>query len=356
MQLFKTFLVVVVVSEILSCSKTPPPTEALQPSTINITHAKEAPFLDVPLGLTHDNLNIPKTSTLTQNEVELGRILYFDPRLSADGTVSCATCHKPEEGWGEHEAVSTGIRGQKGVRNAPTVVNSTFMGSQFWDGRAASLEEQALGPLVNPIEMGNKTVKDVVTRIKTIQGYLPYFEKTFHQGPTEENLARAIAAFERTVLSANSRYDQYLKGDQSALNPAEVRGLAVFMGKGRCVLCHVGPTFSDSQFHNIGVGMAAEKPDMGRHVVTKKKEDVGAFKTPGLRDLLKTSPYMHDGSQLTLEEVVEFYDKGGEPNDHLDPRITPLHLTAEEKADLVQFMKALEGNPYPFVKAPELPQ
>lgn len=330
--------------------KTPAP--ETQPRIAASQPAKEAPFLAVPLGLDNESLNIPASNPLTPEKVELGRFLYFDPRLSADNTISCATCHNPQTGWTDQSQFSTGIKGQKGVRNSPTVINSTFMGLQFWDGRAASLEEQAGGPLVNPVEMGNKTLDEVVNRIRAIPGYQPYFEKTFGEGPTKENILKAIASFERTVLSGNSRYDRYTFGDKTALNESEVRGMEIFFGKGNCARCHAGPNFSDSMFHNLGVGMGAKRPDLGHFVVTKVKEDRGAFKTPTVREVTKTAPFMHDGSQKTLEEVVEFYNKGGEPNPNLDPRMQPLGLTVQEKTDLVEFMKALDGDPYPTAAQP----
>lgn len=317
----------------------------------------EAPFLMVPLGLDNENLNIPPDNPLTPEKVELGKMLYFDPRISGDGTISCATCHDPQKGWTDQLPVSTGIKGQKGGVSAPTVINSTYNGLQFWDGRAANLEEQALMPITNPIEMGLASHEAMIRGISGIPGYLPYFQKAFNEGPTKENIAKAIASFERTVLSGNSRYDRYaFLGDKTALNESEVRGMELFFGKANCTRCHVGPNFSDSMFHNLGVGMNKPKPDLGRFVISKNKEDTGAFKTPTVREITKTAPYMHDGSQKTLEEVVEFYDKGGEKNPHLDVRVVPLNLTDQEKADLVAFMKALDGDPYPMVTPPELPK
>lgn len=314
------------------------------------TPAKGADFIIVPKGLPTD-LNVPAENPLTKEKVELGKMLYFDKRLSADGTISCATCHDPKKGWTDQEAVSTGIHGQKTPRNAPTVINATYFKSQFWDGRAKDLEEQSLGPIAAPGEMGNTHEKMVAT-VSAIEAYKPLFEKAFGGPPTKERVAQAIGSFERTVLSGNSAYDKFVTGDKAALSPEAQRGKDVFFGKGRCVTCHVPPTFSDSMFHNLGVGMKAAKPDEGRFVVSKEEKDKGAFKTPGLRDLTLTAPYMHDGSQKTLEEVVEFYDKGGEANPHLDPLMTKLNLTKEEKADLVAFLKALDGDPTPTMDDP----
>lgn len=356
----------------LSCSKkpaepqatapataaTPPPaTQPVAPTVPTSNPAKEAAWLQVPLGLDNENLNIPADNPLTQEKAELGKLLYFDTRLSADNTVSCATCHNPKMGWTDNAPVSTGIKGQKGDVSAPTVINSTYMGLQFWDGRAANLEEQALGPLVNPVEMGNKNHDEVVAKIKAIPGYLPYFKKAF--GDEEVNkvrIAQAIASFERTVLSGNSRFDRWSFGDKTAMTEQEIRGRDLFFGKALCTRCHAGPNFSDSQFHNLGVGQNKPKPEEGRFAVTKAKEDMGAFKTPTIRDITKTAPYMHDGSEKTLEDVVEFYNKGGVKNPNLAVQMEVLNLTVEEKADLVAFMKALDGNPYPSVETPELPK
>jgi cytochrome c peroxidase len=218
------------------------------------------------------------------------------------------------------------------------------------------LEEQAKGPIQNPVEMGN-THEAAVKTLAGIPGYAPYFKKAFGtDAVTIDRVAQAIASFERTVVSGNSAWDRYVKNeDKTALTPAQQRGLAVFEGKGRCTLCHVGFTFSDSQFHNLGVGMSAAKPDLGRYEVTKKESDKGAFKTPMLRDLLRTAPYMHDGSRKTLADVVDLYDKGGEPNKWLDPKIQPLHLTSDEKKDLVAFLGSLEGD-WVAVAEPTLPK
>jgi cytochrome c peroxidase len=314
------------------------------------------PFsIKIPLGL-DPNLNFPEDNPPTAEKVELGRLLYFDERLSADDTVSCATCHHPEKGWGDNAEVSTGIKGQKGARSAPTAVNSTYMLSQFWDGRAKNLEDQSKGPLINPIEMGNPNHDAVVEKIKKIPGYQPLFQKAFGEGPNIDNIAKAIASFERTTLGGNSPFDRYQNGDLKAMSEAEIRGKDLFFGKANCTQCHVGFNFSDSDFHNLGVGMNKPKPDLGRFDFTKKEEDKGAFKTPTVRDITRTAPYMHDGSQKTLEEVVEFYDKGGEPNPRLDFRMVKLNLTAQEKADLVSFMKALDSDPYPSAEKPELPK
>ncbi len=281
----------------------------------------------------------PIDNRTTVEKVELGRLLYFDKRLSKDGTISCASCHHPKLGFSNGQRFAAGIGGQLGKRNSPTVYNTAYNNEQFWDGRAKSLEEQALGPITNPIEMGN-TVPELLQVLNQIPEYVEAFQKVFDQPEiTEVEVQRAIAAFERTVLTGDSPYDRHKAGVRDALSPAALRGLAVFEGKGGCVVCHLGPNLSDNQFHNLGVGTEAEEPDVGRMELTKRPEDWAKFKTPTLRNLAVTGPYMHDGSFNTLEEVVAIYEKGGIANKNLDPLIRPIALTAEEKADLVTFLK-----------------
>jgi cytochrome c peroxidase len=306
----------------------------------------------VPLGLS-DDLQVPADNPVTREKVELGRFLYYDPRLSIAGDVSCATCHHPDKGFTDNEPVSKGHEGQKGARSAPTVVNSTYSYLQFWDGRAASLEEQALGPVENPIEMGN-TLEGMIETVDSIPGYAPLFEAAF--GDPEINadrVAKAIASFERTVLSGNSRWDRFMDGDTTALTEQEQRGWELFKGKAQCTLCHAGQTFSDSDFHNLGVGMDAVEPDLGRYLVTDDEVDRGAFKTPSLRDISKTAPYMHDGSQDSLDVVMGFYNEGGEDNPWLSDKIKPLELTVEEMEDIIAFMLALDGEIPNDVSEPE---
>jgi len=253
--------------------------------------------------------------------------------------------------------VSTGIKGQKGGRSAPTTINRAFSTLQFWDGRAASLEEQAKGPIVNPIEMGNPSHAPVVERLKEVMGYRAQFKKVFGtEKITIDHVARAIAAYERTILSGNSPFDRFQAGDKTALSEAAQRGLELFKGKARCVRCHTGFNFTDEGYHNLGVGMDKPKPDLGRYEITKREEDRGAFKTPTLRDIALTAPYLHDGSAKTLEEVVEFYNKGGIKNPSLSKEIEPLNLTAQEKADLVEFLRSLTGEIALEAYAPEPPR
>jgi cytochrome c peroxidase len=289
-------------------------------------------------------MQIPEDNPLTAAKIELGRLLYFDTRLSADATVSCATCHSPDKGFTDQAPVSTGIRGQKGTRSAPTVLNSAFNFFQFWDGRAGSLEEQAGGPVENPVEMGNSHAKAGET-IAGIEGYAPYFTKAFGDPKVDiDRITKAIASYERTVLSGNSAWDRYVDGDKKALSDSAARGLELFEGKALCTRCHVGFNLTDGLFHNLGVGMSADEPDLGRYEITKEEADKGAFKTPILRDLQRTAPYMHDGSVATLEEVIALYDRGGEKNPWLDAKMQPLGLSDEEKKDLLAFLNSLEGD------------
>lgn len=285
--------------------------------------------------------------------VELGRALYFDKRLSADNTVSCATCHAPEHGFTDNKPVSNGIGGQKGGRSAPTVINRLYSAAQFWDGRAASLEEQAKGPIVNPIEMGMASHDALVAKLKAIKGYDTWFKKAFGREINIDDIAKAIANFERTVVSDDSKYDRYVAGNKKAMNASEKRGMDLFNGKARCITCHGGNNFTDESFHNLGVGMDAEKPDLGRYSQTGKDEDKGAFKTPTLRDVASTAPYMHDGSETTLEQVVAFYNGGGNPNDNLDSLMDKLNLSADEEKDLVAFLKGLSGKKWRSISPPK---
>ena len=314
---------------------------------------------------------------MTKGKFELGRQLYFDQRISLDGTVSCATCHDPAKGWTDNLKTSVGINGQVGGRNAPTVLNTAFGRSMFWDGRAPSLEGQAQGPIQNKIEMGDQSYKDIVERLRKISGYAEQFRKVFGTDVTLDGMAKAIATFERAAaLSGNSKYDQYAKGDLKALSEGEKRGMVLFglrldqddefkpgvpLKKALCTSCHVGFNFTDENFHNIGVGWdgkAGKYADLGRFAISpigaKTPDEAGSFKTPTVRDATRTAPYMHDGSLKTLEEVVEHYDKGGNANPSLDKDMKPLSLTASEKADVVAFMKALDGEPRQ-VDLPKLP-
>ena len=303
-----------------------------------------------PLGL--PPLQWPRDNPYSAAKVELGRDLYFDKRLSADDSVSCASCHAPQHAFTDGSPVSTGIRSQKGGRSAPTVINRAYSLAQFWDGRAGTLE-QAKGPMANPIEMGN-THEGVVSKIQSIAGYRPLFAKAF--GSEEINIdrvAQAIACFERTVLSGNAPYDRYKAGQKSAMSAAQVHGMKVFFEKAQCDRCHEGSNFTLNAYANLGVGTDKPDPDVGRFAVTKDQRDWGVFKTPTLREIEHTAPYMHDGSLKTLDDVVEFYNKGGIPNRNLDANIKPLKLSEQEKKDLVSFLKALSGEGWKQIQEPD---
>jgi cytochrome c peroxidase len=337
----------------------------------------------LPLGLSQGAAQITgiDKNPLTRAKVELGRQLYFDPRLSADSTVSCASCHDPAQGYSAHTKTGVGIRGQLGGRNSPVSYNRILTGAQFWDGRADSLEAQAVGPIQNPIEMGF-THEGVVKRLSEIPVYARQFEKIFGE-ITIDRVGQAIAAFERVLVTGPSPYDheeqwrplaaldaEDLADDADLarrhaeskaaveahpMSEAAKRGREIFFGdRGNCTACHVGANLADELYHNLGVGMDKENPDLGRFVVTKNEKDTGAFKTPTIRNVALTAPYMHDGSVATLEDVVDWYDKGGHPNPHLSDKIKPLTLTAQDKADLVAFMQACTG-PTPPVETGRLP-
>ena len=303
-----------------------------------------------PLGL--PPLSWPRDNPYSAAKVELGRTLYFDRRLSTDETVSCASCHEPELAFTDGTAVSTGIKSQKGGRSAPTVINRAYSLAQFWDGRASTLEEQAKGPIANPIEMG-MTHDAAVGRLKGIAGYRAMFARAFGTDEIDiDRTAKAIACFERTVLSGNAPYDRYKNGDKGAMTAGQVRGMSVFFEKAKCDQCHEGSNFTLNAYSNLGVGTDKPEPDVGRYAVTHNPRDWGTFKTPTLREIEHTAPYMHDGSLKTLEEVVDFYNKGGIPNKNLDADMRMLHLSEGEKKDLVAFLKALSGEGWQQIKPP----
>lgn len=307
--------------------------------------------LKVPLGLLP--VRFPADNPYTPEKAELGRFLYYDTRLSADGTLSCASCHDPKFAFTDGKAVSDGIKAQKGGRSAPTVINRAYSLAQFWDGRAKTLEDQAGGPMANAIEMGN-THAAVVSTVAKIPGYRALFRKSFDtEEPTIELISAAIATFERTVLSGNSPYDRYKAGNKKALSETQIRGMNVYFNKAKCDACHEGINFTANAYHNIGVGTDKPKPDAGRMDFTKNPADWGAFKTPTLREIANTAPYMHDGSLKTLEDVVDYYDKGGIPNKNLDERLKSLKLTAQDKSNLVAFLKALSGEGWQHLTVPK---
>src|SRR5262245_41357990 len=305
----------------------------------------------------------PKDNPYSPAKAELGWLLYFDKRLSADGTVACASCHSPQFCFTYGQAFSKRIRGQLGGRSAPTVINRAYSLDQFWDGRAKSLEDQAKGPIANPIEMGH-THELCEKCVGGIKGYRSRFKDVFGTDKvTMELITKAIATFERTVLSGNSPYDKFKAGDKNALSESQKRGMDIFFSNNaRCDSCHEGVNFTNGKYANVGIGMDSPTPDLGRYVVTKQDEDKGAFKTPTLREVANTGPYMHDGSLKTLEEVVEHYNKGGVgkngmKNKWLHNDVRPLNLKDQDKKDLVEFLKALGGEGWQHIKPPtEFPE
>ena len=313
---------------------------------------------------------------LTPDRIALGRKLYFDTRLSKDGTLACATCHDVSRGFTDRRSVSEGIGDHLGKRSAPTTMNAALLQSQFWDGRAASLEEQAKLPILNPIEMGHPDAASTMAAVSTDPAYQNLFQKAYGRAPNYDDLGRAIASFERTLIFLDAPFDRFAAGDSKALSPAAQRGLELFNGKARCVSCHMinssNPLGTDNLFHNIGVSarkqnfealagqalgalkdgsnnteaidklaIETDLSELGRFLVTKKHEDIGAFKTEQLRNVGITAPYMHDGSLKTLWDVMDHYNKGGETNAFLDGGIEPLNLSESEIDDVVAFLFAL---------------
>ena len=344
-----------------------------------------AAYADRLLGL--PPVPVPADNVQTPEKIALGQRLYFDTRFSSDGTVACGTCHVPAAGYADGRPVGRGVKGQEGARNTPSVLNAAYYTTMFWDGRAPTLEEQAKGPLTNPIEHGLKNHGELLAVVRQDEAYIKDFRSVFGigaRGITIDHVTKAIASFERTIVAGDSPFDRYqYKGDKSALSPAAVRGFEVFRTKGRCTVCHVidknHALFTDNQFHNIGVGLDDIKDNMfelvnvfieskvkgisvdttvltgrnishlGRFAVTLNPADLGNFKTPTLRNIELTAPYMHDGSFKTLEEVVEFYGKGGARHSLQHQDIRSLRLTANEQRDLVEFMKALTSENIPLV-------
>ncbi len=319
-------------------------------ASLTLAVVSSGAFAAEPAGL--PPVQHPKDNLPTPEKIALGKQLYFDGRLSADNKVSCASCHDPAKGFSNGDQFATGVEGKKGGRNSPTVINTAYQKFQFWDGRAKTLEEQALGPIQNPIEM-NLTLEAAVAKLNGIEGYKSQFKAVFGTDVTADGIGKAIAAYERTVLSGDAPYDKFKAGDKTALSESAQRGMKLFFGKANCSACHAGPNFTDNGFHNIGV----PGTDAGREAISKSVGDKGAFKTPTLREIARTAPYMHDGSMKTLEEVVAHYNKGGTPHDQLDEEIFPLKLTPEQVADLVAFMRdGLASASYPAHTAPELPK
>ena len=333
----------------------------------------------IPLGLPADTWDyyIPKSNPLTEPKIELGRRLFFDPRLSADGTVACATCHDPKLAFTDGKPVAVGIAGRRGTRNSPTILNAIYSPGQFWDGRADTLEDQAKLPLINPLEMGDQSYEAIVARLRQIPEYREQFQAVFGGPVTMKYLGQAIAAYERTLVSGDSPFDRFFAGDLNALSASARQGLALFRGKARCSRCHIindqSLFFTDFAYHNTGVAAnhpafnrlarqafeLAQRPnpeaaidalgrqdggsELGRMLISYQPFDLGSFKTPSLRNVALTAPYFHDGSAQTLAEVVRFYNEGGQANLNREWDLAPLGLTAEEQRELVSFLESLTG-------------
>ena len=307
-----------------------------------------------PLGL--PAVPVPSDNPMTVEKVELGKMLYFDTRLSQDGSISCSTCHDPAKGYGDNLPTSEGIHKQIGGRNANTVINAAYVTSMFWDGRMKDLEEQAGGPVENPIEMG-EDMSVVSKKLEKVPEYKKRFEAVFGTPEiTAERIQKAIAAFERTILSGNSPYDKFKAGDESAMSGDAKKGMTLFTSTKFCAVCHTPPTFSSGGFYNTGAGKGKGMEDIGRKEVTKQDSDTGAFRVPSLREIEHTGPYMHDGSIADLREAVTFMASGGRNNPHRFPIMAAMQKPTDEEVDqLVAFLKALSGE-YPVVKAPKLPE
>lgn len=297
----------------------------------------------------------PEGNEPTAERVNLGKTLFFDPRLSGDGNMSCATCHNPAFGWSDGLATGRGVKSMVLDRATPTVVNTAFNTIQMWDGRKATLEDQAMGPMEASVEMNMDTAK-LFRWLDSNQGYKAMFAEAYPGEPIDDDtVSKAIASYERTVISNNSAFDRWVKGDEAAMTDEQVDGFKLFVGKAKCDVCHSAPNFTDNGFHNLGLASYGEaEPDMGRYAQRPLKMMKGAFKTPTLREITRTAPYFHDGSGATLEEVVRHYNKGGVVTTNLSPNMEKLDLSDEEVADMVAFLKALES-PYMVVAMPELP-
>ncbi len=272
--------------------------------------------------------------------VQLGARLFFDPILSVDRTVACSSCHDPAQGFADSVPFSAGVRGRKTTRNTPTLLNRALGTSFMWDGRSTSLEEQVLLPIENPLEM-DLPLDEALARLEADPGYREGFQRALARPPDRDGLARALAAQVRTVVLEDGPVDRFRAGEFAALTDDERAGLWFYESRGGCWRCHSGANFSDEGFHDTGIGAVEGRPEEGRFAVTGREEDRGRFKTPTLRGLALTAPYMHDGSLSTLEEVVEFYRRGGRPNTHLDPLLQPIAMSDEDARHLVAFLRAL---------------
>lgn len=300
----------------------------------------------------------PADNAPTADRVELGRKLFFDPRLSGDGNMSCASCHSPLLGWSDGLPTGKGFKSQVLGRATPTVINTAYNSVQMWDGRKKSLEDQAMGPMEASVEM-NTDMKKLFSFLNGNPGYQALFAKAYPGSPIDaDTVSKAIASFERTVVSNDSPFDRWVAGDKRAMTRDQVEGFALFVDpkKGNCAACHSGPNFTDNSFHNLGLqSFGAAEPDMGRFAIRPLPTMKGAFKTPTVREAANTAPYFHDGSAGTLEAVVEHYRRGGDVKANLSAEMKPLDLNPGEVKQIVAFMEALSTPPKPF-QMPALPR
>jgi cytochrome c peroxidase len=292
-----------------------------------------------PLGL-DEYFFAPDDNRLTAGKIELGRQLFFDRRLSADGRVSCASCHQPDRAFSDSSVRSRGVHGRPGTRNAPALVNRAYGKAFSWDGFSSTLERQVVRPFEREDEL-DLPLGELTARLRADPEYRRLFRQVFDEPPSAENAARVLASFVRAQRFGATAFDRYVAGDVKALTVEAQRGLEIFRGRANCATCHPSPTFSDEAFHNTGVSWGS--PDLGRFGVTRQDVDRGAFKTPTLRELARTAPFMHDGSLRTLDEVVEFYDRGGGANPFRDPEIRALELSGDQRRELVVFLLSLSS-------------
>lgn len=299
-----------------------------------------------------ENIPSPPSNPLTAEKAALGKTLFFDPRLSRDRTMSCATCHSPDHRWSDGRKIPLGSENIDNARRTPTVLNSAWLTALMWDGRASSLEAQAVLPITTAHEM-NYNMAELVKRLKATKAYHPLFAKAFgDQEISQERVAKALASFQRTLVSPESPFDRWVAGDENAISNAAKRGFEIFTGKAQCSTCHKSWRFTDDSFHDIGL----ESPDLGRgkHVPPQVTIMQHAFKTPTLRDLPANGPFMHDGSMEDMETVIKHYEEGGIQRESLSPDMKPFELTDEERAALIEFLKTLDGGELK-VEAPSIP-
>lgn len=319
----------------------------LNPAWHSIASADKSDYL------THKKIRVPKDNQITPERIELGKALFFDPRLSDNNQMSCSTCHNPSFSWTDGLPKAIGRSNKQMTRATPTILNVAFGRKFFWDGRARSLEEQAVGPIKSAIEM-NQSMEVLIDELKAIAGYRAMFEKAYPgEGISEATIGKALATYQRTIVSDfDAPFDRWLKGDQNAMSQSAQNGFKLFDGKARCSVCHSGPNFTDGSFHNIGLNNG---DDVGRYEFVKVVALKGAFKTPTLRNVVNTAPYMHNGELKTMEAVIDHYIDGGNGKANLSPDMKPVKLTRQEKVDLIEFLNALSEQEEP-VTFPILPK